>query len=634
MKDLKESYPIEVAEYATSRSIDSEPAFSWWVPFTLKKRDRVIMAVKQRVKKRSHKYGVEVPMSVEDAYNLDRKNGNDFWRRAISKEMKNILIAFDFLSEGEEVPANLKKLGVHLIFDVKMDMTRKARLVAEGHKTMDPEWSTYAGVVSRETVRIAFTYAALHGLNVLAADIQNAYLTAPTSEKFYIICGIEFGAENVGRKAIVKRALYGTKSAGRDFRNHLRDCMDHLGFVSCKADPDLWMRSTKGSNGMEYYEYMLLYVDDTLCISEYPEECLKSLGKYFTLKPGSVGPPKIYLGAKFSQVSLPNGVQAWASSASQYIQEAVKNVEKHLKRHDVSLKKGTNSPLSNNYRPEIDASPELDTSNASYYASLIGVLRWMVEMGRIDIACEVSMMSSYVAMPREGHLQQLFHMFVYLKGHHNSRIVFDPTYPVIDESQFVRRDWSDFYGNVKEEIPENVPKPHGKEMLIRAYVDADFAGDRLSRRSRSGFIVMLNGSPVQWFSKKQSSCETSSFGSEFVALKQCCEYLKTLRYKLRMMGIPVENPCFIFGDNQSVLWNTTVRESTLKKKTQSVAYHYVREGVSADIWRTAYINTKLNPADILTKNLPAGINRYTKVRMMMYDIYHISKMNESDLECE
>ena len=84
---------------------------------------------------------------------------------------------------------HLKKPDVHLVFDVKMDMTRNARLVADGHKTADTKGSTYAGVVSRETVRIALTYAALNKLDVMAEDIQNAYLTAPTSEDFYIICG-------------------------------------------------------------------------------------------------------------------------------------------------------------------------------------------------------------------------------------------------------------------------------------------------------------------------------------------------------------------------------------------------------------------------------------------------------------
>ena len=144
--------------------------------------------------------------------------------------------------------------------------------------------STYAGVVSRKVVRIALTYAALMGINVWGADIQNAFISAPTSDKFYIICGDKFGSEYEGKQALVKRALYGMKSAASDFRNYLRDCMDHLGYSPYRADPDLWMRLAKLDNGLDYYEYMLLYVDDCLVISVNSEESLNKLGKYFTLK--------------------------------------------------------------------------------------------------------------------------------------------------------------------------------------------------------------------------------------------------------------------------------------------------------------------------------------------------------------
>ena len=101
-----------------------------------------------------------------------------------------------------------------IVWDVKMDFTRKARWVLDGHKTPDPEGSTYAGVVSRESVRIALTYAALNGLDVFAADIRNAYLQAPSSQKDHIICGPEFGLENQGKVALIHRALHGGKSAG------------------------------------------------------------------------------------------------------------------------------------------------------------------------------------------------------------------------------------------------------------------------------------------------------------------------------------------------------------------------------------------------------------------------------------
>ena len=122
-------------------------------------------------------------------------------------------------------------------------------------------------------------------------------------------------------------------------------------------------------------------------------------------------------------------------------------------------------------------------------------------------------------------------------------------------------------------------------------------------------------------SKKQASVESSSFGSEFIAMKQCCEYLRGLQYKLRMMGILVNGCCFIYGDNKSVLANTSIPDSTLKKKSQSIAYHFVREGAARDEWRTSYINTHENEADLLTKVLPAGAKRHGFVMNLLHHIY-------------
>ena len=133
------------------------------------------------------------------------------------------------------------KLSEYLIWDVKMDFTTKARWILDGHKTTDPIGSTFAGVVSRKSVQIALTYAALNDLQVFVADIRNAYLQAPSSQKDYVVCGPEFGIENIGKVALIHRALYRGKSAGQDYRNHLRSCMHHLYFRPCPADPDVWM---------------------------------------------------------------------------------------------------------------------------------------------------------------------------------------------------------------------------------------------------------------------------------------------------------------------------------------------------------------------------------------------------------
>jgi hypothetical protein len=388
------------------------------------------------------------------------------------------------------------------------------------------------------------------------------------------------------------------------------------------------MRPAIKSDGSEVYDYVLLYTDDTLVISENAESILRNeIGRYFELKKESIGPPSLYLGGHLRKVELENGVKAWGFSSSQYVQAAVKNVEEYLAKDENKrwkLPAKADTPLSTVYRPELDVTPELGPAEAAYYQSLIGVLRWIVELGRVDICLEVSMMSSHLALPRRGHLEQVFHIFAHLKKYHNAELVFDPSDPVIDESRFEAKDWaSSEFGHLGgiEEIPVNMPQPRGLGFAVSAKVDADHASDSVTRRSRTGFLVWVNCALVHWMSKKQTSVETSSFGSEFIAMKQCCEYLRGLRYKLRMMGIPVIGPCFISGDNQSVLANTTEPGSTLKKKSQSIAYHFVREGVAKDEWRTSYVNTHENEADLLTKQLPFGEKRRGFVCNLLHHIY-------------
>jgi hypothetical protein len=125
------------------------------------------------------------------------------------------------------------------------------------------------------------------------------------------------------------------------------------------------------------------------------------------------------------------------------------------------LKKAS-GPFAGGYKPELDESPELDSTRANCYQSQIGILRWCVELGRIDIITEILMLSTYLCSPREGHLEAVFHVFAYLGLHHNARVVFDPTYPAVDMGTFIKTDWKSMYGDVKEMIPSDAPIPRGK----------------------------------------------------------------------------------------------------------------------------------------------------------------------------
>ena len=152
---------------------------------------------------------------------------------------------------------------------------------------------------------------------------------------------------------------------------------------------------------------------------------LNRINKYLPLKPESVSDPDMYLGAKLRQTQLPNGMWAWALSPSKYVNQAVKNCETHLKDNydgKYSLPRKAENPFRMNYEPELDDSTPLDSETASYFQTLIGVMRWMVEIVRIDIATEVSILSSHLAYPREGHLDAALHIMGYPKAKHNSRI--------------------------------------------------------------------------------------------------------------------------------------------------------------------------------------------------------------------
>ena len=127
-----------------------------------------------------------------------------------------------------------------------------------------------------------------------------------------------------------------------------------------------------------------------------------------------------------------------------------------------------------------------------------------MELGRVDIFLEVSLMSYHLALPREGHLEKLFHIFAYLKWKHRARVVFDPTYPSIDNDDFPRHDGEKRYGEVKEVIAKNAPSPQGKGFDMIGYIDADLVGDKVIMRSRTGFVIYLNQTNIYWFSKRKN----------------------------------------------------------------------------------------------------------------------------------
>ncbi len=141
-------------------------------------------------------------------------------------------------------------------------------------------------------------------------------------------------------------------------------------------------------------------------------------------------------------------------------------------------------------------------------------------------------------------------------------------------------------------------------MSIHCFVDASHASEKVTRRSQTCVLISVNRVPIIFYSKRQNSVETSTFGSEFTACKQAVEMIKGLRYKLRMFGVPLEEPASMYCDNEAVYKNISIPSSVLSKKMHSISYHYCREAVADGTCRIAKEDTETNLADLFTKVLP------------------------------
>jgi hypothetical protein len=162
-----------------------------------------------------------------------------------------------------------------------------------------------------------------------------------------------------------------------------------------------WLRPAAKADGFEYYELVLCYVDDVLSMSAEPKSTLRGLQSVFKLKDDKIAEPDIYLGAQLGKMNV-DGHDCWTMSAEKYVIAFVRNVEESLEKKGLRLPSKCYTPLPPDYRPELDTSNEIKSDGIQYFQELIGILRWAVELGRVDILLETSLLSSHLA----GHAEE------------------------------------------------------------------------------------------------------------------------------------------------------------------------------------------------------------------------------------
>ena len=631
LKEMREDYPKMTAQYIVnnkvSRSKRGGDRVLQWAKKVVRDMDRTVRRITRlydlylddhdevrmvrRVQKNSKKkrkkftttpifkYGIEVPRTTEQAKRIDEENGNTFWQDAFEKEVNALLEmdCFEFHPSGYHATLGdeWQRTTLHMIFDVKQNLQRKCRLVAGGHLVDMLDIQVYSSTVKSISVQLLHVISHKANLEQLCGDIGNAFPNAYTNEKVYIPkAGVEFG-ERAGKCIVIKKALYGLCSSSERFHAHLADTLRSFGFAQTRFDNDVWIRLDESG---KHYEYICTHVDDFMICSKNAQRIMDEICSVYLVKESSKGPPSYYLGNDYRK----DKKGRWCIGCKTYLTEAVRRIEdllgKPLQKKD--------TPMVDGDHPEEDASETLDDKGHQRYQMLIGMLNWIVCIGRMDVAYATASLSRFTACPRKGHMDRVIRVFGYLKKYRNRRIVIDSRDPIrLGGKDALGLDFVELFKNTypdaSEEIDSKVPEPLIDELEITAFVDSDHAHDKMTRRSITGLLILIGRTPVYFMSKRQGAIATSTYGAEFCAMRTAVEEVQAVRYMLRCLGVKVKHATLICGDNQGVIQNSTIQDSLLKKKHVAIAYHKTREAAAAGIVHPIKIRSEHNFADILTK---------------------------------
>jgi hypothetical protein len=278
-----------------------------------------------------------------------------------------------------------------------------------------------------------------------------------------------------------------------------------------------------------------------------PKEFVDVMEQTYKFKTKGNGPITFHLGVDFFR----DEDNTLFLSSIKYIEKLMMNYEQMFGQQP---KQNVLSPLEKGDHPETDSSKLLDSQGIQMYQSMIGALQWMVTIGRLDITTAVTTMSGFRVALCTGHLERVIQIYGYLSKMRHSAICVRTSEPDYSDLPEMEHDWSrSVCGEIQELIPQDAPKSLGKMVTLTHYVDASLMHDTINGRSVTRILHMINRTPLDWYSKKQATVETATYGSEFVAARVCVEQIIDLPNTLRYLGVPIRSRSCMFGDIKSVV---------------------------------------------------------------------------------
>lgn len=477
-----------------------------------------------------------------------------------------------------ELPHDRKAIGSKWVYKAKFDSNGKvnkfkARLVAQGfsQKFGTDYDQIFAPVARQTTFRTLLSIASKENLFVRHIDAKSAFLNGELKETIYMKQppGYE-SEENPNFVCHLKKSIYGLKQAANVWNNEIHTFLIKLNFEQSKNDSCLYSRRV-----MNDWCFLLIYVDDIILFSKSNEaidNIIKLIASKFDIH--DLGEIKYYLGMEVTKDN--DGI--YHLSQSHYIDKVVKDF-------CMANAKTSNVPMQLNYG-KAEPNDEFLLSN-SEYQSLIGSLLYISVNTRPDISSSISILAQKVSKPKQEDWNELKRVLKYLKGTSTLKLALAE---------------KNFSGN-----------------LLHGYADANFAENKIDRKSNTGYLFKVNGGVVSWTSRKQNCVSLSSTEAEFIALSEACKETIWLQRILLDMQQKFETPTVIYEDNQSCL--KLIQNQKLSNRTKHIdtRYHFVKDHIEKGAITCTYLETEKMLADILTK--PLAANRFTKLRrdLGLYD---------------
>jgi transposase InsO family protein len=457
-----------------------------------------------------------------------------------------------------DLPPGRKPITCRWVYKYKLDRHNeivrwKARLVARGFQQQQglDYNETFAAVALMKSFRIIMAYAVAQGWELHQLDVNNAFLYSVLDEEVYMVFPPGYPGPK-GKCLLLRKSIYGLKQAGRNWFTNLRNELLRLGFVQLKSDPCVYVHH-------DLQVIISVHVDDISLFSsklEHANKVFARLQEVFKMKSEVLN---CYLGLEVDR--LPNGdvkihQQAYISRMLDKFGLINCNPSTTpLPPKQCYVSAPNYGPIPHPYRPII---------GSVLYASL-GT--------RPDAAYAINILAQFNESPSEEHWVAAKRVLRYLKGTRDHGIIF-------------RRHFDVKRGCV----------------TIRVYSDADWAGDKETRKSRSGYIVFINGSPVSWFSKKQTCHALSSCEAEIVAMTEAIKECMWLRSFLSELKIKFNDPIPLYVDNQAAMALSLDPVNHSGSKHIDLRYKFILEAVAKKFVVPIYVATGANIADIFTKS--------------------------------